>query len=134
MTVDRILYEYIRDNLVYAGDFRYGSAEGSSVPYIIMYKVTDPERPDTLCVEQGEQGQAMFQFSAYTEGGPGYMVEYLNDFKEQVKAIIGEVGTGADVVEIWYNNTGGVRLLSDGASEETIWGAFFETEIYWRYV
>jgi len=120
--------------LTYTGAFKYGSAEGQTAPYIVMVKVDDPERPDTLCVEHGEQGQALFQFSGYTEGGPGAIMEYLNDFKEQVKNIKGVVGTAPDQIEVWYNNTGGVRLIGQGANTLNIWGVLFETELYWRYM
>jgi hypothetical protein len=54
--------------------------------------------------------------------------EYLNNFKEKVKNILGTIGT-VDQRKIYYNKTEGVRVLGDGSGQ--IWGAMFETTIYW---
>jgi len=134
MTPDQIIYTHIKDNLTYTGAFRYGNAKGSEAPYIIMLKVADLETPDTLCVDYGDQGEALFQFSAYTEGGTLAIQEYLQAFKIQVADLKGTLGAGANLLQIWYNETGGVRLLNDGQSTEVIWGAIFETTLRWRYV
>lgn len=134
MTPDQILYTHIKTNISYTGTFRYGNAKGSTAPYIIMLKVSDPEEADTLCKEPGEQGEALIQYSGYTEGGTLALLEYLNDFKDLVKGIKGEIGTGSDKIEIWYNTTNAARLLNSGQATETIWGAMFEMTIRWRYV
>ena len=134
MTLDQILTNYIKANLTYTGTFVYGSAEGTTAPYIVLTKVSDLEQPEVLCDTQGDSGRALFQFSAYTEGGPGFMVEYLNDFKEQVKNIRGVIGSAPDEVRINNNITNGVSLIGDGASTQGVWGAIFETELWWEYI
>jgi len=137
--IDQILYEHIKNNLTITGGFEYGSGEGLTAPYIIMTKVTDPERQEVQCQKQGEAGRAIFQFSGYLGGSNGdaanasSTIVYLNDFKEQVKNIIGEIGTTTKV-RINNNITEGVLLLNDGQAENLAWGAIFETTLWWEYV
>jgi len=139
MTIDQILYEHIKNNLVITGSFEYGSGESLTSPYIIMIKVADPERPETLCEEQGESGRAVFQFSGYAGGSnadaanAASTLTYLDAFKEQVNKIKGEIGT-TDKVLINNNITTGVTVLNDGQAENLAWGAIFETTIWWGRV
>ncbi|MCP3680335.1 MAG: hypothetical protein GY782_08840, partial [Gammaproteobacteria bacterium] len=113
MTIDQILYEHIKTNLVLVGSFEYGSGEGLTAPYVIMTKIADPERPEVLCEDQGDAGRAVFQFSGYLGGNnaaaanAANTVIYLDELKEQVNLIKGEIGT-TDKVLVNNNITGGV--------------------------
>jgi hypothetical protein len=100
-----------------------------------MFKVSDLERPESFCDNQGETGEATFQFSGYTGGNTNALsnVLSLQDFKEQVKDIIGIIGTTEQYV-ITANTTNSVRLLRDGESSLNVWGAFFETTIKWKKI
>lgn len=128
--IDSVLYNHIRTNITYTGSFVYGSAEQRTAPYIIMYKVSDAERPVTNCDIQGEVGEAVFQFSAYTGENAIKTVEFLQAFKEQVKTIIGVIGT-TEQYRIDSNYAEGVKILSDGSNSLNVWGAFFDTTIRW---
>ena len=136
--IDQVLFEYIRDSLTYTGTIKYGSAEGITPPYIVMTKITDPERPVTLCYTQGESGEALFQFSAYMGGSAGdasngpETILYLDELKEQVKLIGGEITSSGMTYRVWGNITSGVTLLGTQVLET--WGAMFETQIKWEYV
>lgn len=137
--IDQELYDHIRTNFIYTGEFVFGSAEGVEPPYIVMIKVTDLERPEVLCETQGESGRALFQFSAYMGGAEqtaatnaAQTVLYLEAFKNQMQGLKGDIGSAPDDYHIWENQTGGVRLLGEGVSTTGIWGAFFESEIWWR--
>jgi hypothetical protein len=135
--IDETFFEYIRDNLSLAGTFHYGSARGATPPYYILNKISDPERPVVLCEDQGDTGQALFQFSAYA-GGEGTVsnaanhIVFLEALKIQVNQIRGVIGTSPDDYTIWFNNTGGVRLLGNGTNILDVWGAMFETTIWWK--
>jgi hypothetical protein len=137
--IDTIFYDYIRLNLTYTESFVFGSAEGFDAPYIIMFKVTDPERPNTLCQKQGDSGEALFQFSAYYGGNTSdpnnaaNTVVNLEAFKTQVATIKGIIGTSPNDYRIWSNVTTGVKLLRGGDGVNLLtYGAFFETTIRWE--
>jgi len=133
--IDNVLYTHIFTTVTQTGGFVYGSAEGLKPPYIIMNKVSDPEESTRLCETQGEIGEAIFQFSAYSGGAtatnPMAHVQYLQAFKEQIKNILGTIGTTETFI-IESNRTTGVRLMSDGANSGNVWGAMFETTVKWR--
>lgn len=136
--IDIALYDYIYDNLTLTTDFKLGDAGGSVAPYIVMFKVNDPERPETVCEKQGDSGRALFQFSGYAggtdgEGANAYeTITILEALKVQVANIRGDLGTAPDDYNIWQNITGGVRLLNDGGQTLQTWGAFFECNIWWK--
>lgn len=131
--IDRVLFEHIRDSLTYTFNFKYGSAEGTDAPYCVMFKVTDPERPVVLCKDQGDSGEALFQFSLYAGLDTTNTLDMLENFKRQVALIKGNIGTDT-IYRINNNITGGVVVLREGASSLSTWGAIFECEIWWEYV
>lgn len=137
--IDKELYNHILNNFTIVGNFVYGSAEGFDPPYIVLFKVFDPERPEVLCESQGDSGRALFQFSAWTGGANSSIasnaaetVEYLEAIKTQMQVLKGDIGASPTDYHIWENQTGGVRLLGEGTNSLGIWGAFFESEIWWR--
>ncbi len=137
--IDKALYNHILNNFTLTGDFVFGSAEGSTPPYIVMFKVEDLERPEVLCEDQGESGRAIFQFSAYGGGvnsgaasNAATTIEFLEAFKIQLQALKGNIGSSPDNYHIWENQTGGVRILGEGNNSLSIWGAFCESQIWWR--
>ena len=129
--IDEVLYEHINTNLVLPATFKFGSADGEDPPYIVMFKVSDPERPNVLCQDQGESGDALFQFSCYTVSSAGYTIKTLDQLKIQVAQIWGEIGT-TENYRIWNNETYGVTILGDGEAQTQIWGAVFELRIWWE--
>jgi hypothetical protein len=140
--IDLVLFQYILNNLTFSSStsFRFGSAEGQTPPYIVMFKVDDLERPETLCQDQGDSGRALFQFSGYGGGNSGTatnaggVVQLLEALKVQVATILGEIGSAPDDYRIWSNQTGGVRLIGSGAQSLFTWGAFFESDIWWEKI
>ncbi len=137
--IDVVLYDHIYDNFGLAYQFYYGSAEGSTGKYGVMFKVTDLERPETLCDEQGDTGKALFQFSFWDGGNTGiatnaiHVLQLAETFKDQFKTLRGVIGT-TEQYRIENNITQGARLLAGGAQETQIWGAFFEADIWWSRV
>ena len=136
--IDQALYEYILANCILTSDFRFGSAEGAVATYIVMFKITDSERPEVLCEEQGDAGRALFQFSAYMGGNDAApsnaaaTVLFLEALKIQVAKIWGYIDNGIEAFRIWNNVTGSVRLLGSGSESLTTWGAMFECELWWE--
>lgn len=135
--IDRVLYEHIRDHLIIpeiggvTPDFRYGSAEGSNPPYIVLFKVEDPERPFVLCEEQGEAGQALFQFSGYANKDASNTITWLESLKRQVALIKGVIGVDTQY-RIINNITSGVIILRENSL--SIWGSVFDCQIWWELV
>jgi hypothetical protein len=137
--IDKIFYRHIRTTCPPSGEFRFGSAEGSVPPYVIMYKISDSEQPEILCAEQGYAGRALFQFSAYTGGSDGdaadagNVVDYLQDLKKNVALIKGVIGIAPSQARIWQNVTTGVVLIGNQGPLGA-WGAMFETVLRWEYI
>ncbi len=137
--IDVELYNHVLNNFSLTGAFVYGSAEGETSPYIVMFKVEDLERPEVLCESQGESGRALFQYSAYTGGAASSTasnaaetVVFLEAFKTQLQSLKGDIGSSPNDYHIWENKTGGVKLLGEGVNSLDIWGAMIESEIWWR--
>jgi hypothetical protein len=134
--------EHIKQNFNFTGflegvGFNYGSGEGMTEPYIIMFKVNDPERPITLCNEQGDSGEALFQFNGYSGGvysasNAAHTEQILEEMKNQVKNLKGAISTSFGDYRIQRNQTEGVRLISEGQEEAQTWGAFFESILVWE--
>jgi len=143
--IDTILYNYIYDNFTLTDitddgfiQFYYGTAEGANGAYATMFKVTDSERPETLCNFQGDTGRALFQVNFWAGGNTGastnavQTLEIAEDFKNQFKELRGVIGTSPDDYRIENNITQGARLLTSGTEQTPeVWGAFFEADIWW---
>lgn len=112
----------------------YGNAQGATEPYHLMIKVADPEQPVVLCEDQGDAGQALFQFSTYAGDDPTVAMRYAEVLKNVVNTIKGTIGTDPNDYMIDNNITSGVRLISDGAGSLMVWGVIFETEIWWHKI
>ena len=140
--IDKAIYTHVNTDLTPPAPVFFGSLPlGSTLTkYIVMYKITDPERPETLCVQQGDTGRALFQFSGYAGAGGGAAnpmetVDLLQDLKDQIaEYTIGTIGVTPDDYRIWNNITTGVRLLGEGLSTEGVWGAFFESTLWWEKI
>lgn len=142
--IDTVLYDWIYDNFTLTDitngsfiQFYYGSAEAAEGAYGMMLKVSDLERPETLCNVQGETGRALFQFSFWDGGNTGAntnSVEVLRlaeSFKDQFDQLRGVIGTTSKY-RIENNMTQGARLLTGGTEQVAqVWGAFFEADIWW---
>jgi hypothetical protein len=133
--IDKVLFEYIR-SFVLAAPIHYGSAEGESLPHYVMAKIIDPERPEVLCFDQGESGQALFMFDGYAGGqGSAYTAATTEAFVEQLKVLVssvrGEIGT-IEKYRIWSNETRGVTLV--GQQDMFTWQAQFELVIHWERI
>jgi hypothetical protein len=140
--IDQAIYTYISGSLIPPAPVYFGSLPPGLTlsEYIIMYKISDEERPETLCVRQGDTGRAMFQFSGYAgasgeAANPIETVTLLEDLKGQIAAgIWGVIGTAPNDYRIWNNITTGVRLLGEGLATEGVWGAFFESTLWWEKI
>ncbi len=137
MSLSHVLYEHIKTTFTLDGAFRYGSAEGETGKYIVMFKIADPEEPLVLCDENGQEGQAIYQFSAYLGqelASDSLQTEnYLQDFKDQFDALIGVIGT-TEQYRIWYNRPSGVTVLGEGVNEKNIWGSVFDAVLRWTKI
>lgn len=136
--LDKVFYDYIVANVTYTGSFKYGSAEGITPPYTVMVKISDPERANVLCQDQGDAGEAVFQFSAYLGGSDGAganaaeTILFLEDIKNQIADIKGVITSGAESYRIWDNKTSGVILIPGQTLEK--FGAVFDCVIKWEAV
>jgi hypothetical protein len=141
--IDTVLYDWIYDNFSLTDitkdgfiQFYYGSAEGASSAYSVMFKVTDLERPETLCNSQGETGRALFQFNFFSGGNTGESTNAVETlriaeaFKEQFNQLRGVIGTTSQY-RIENNVCQSARLIGEGSQTMGIWGAFFQAEIWW---
>ena len=134
-----VLYNHIKDNFTIVGEFKYTSGNGANKPYIIQLKVTDPERPVVLCDAQGDVGQALFQFTGTGDSissnppmGAAQVAQHVEDFKNQLKLLIGVIGVTPNHYFIWNNITEGVRSLGEGENSTSISSAFFESTLWWN--
>jgi hypothetical protein len=119
----------------------YGSAESQSqtdknnnVSYHVMVKIVDPERPFTLCDEQGDSGMALFQFATYSGGDPTVTMREAQVLHDIVKDVRGTIGVSPNDYLIDNNITQGVRLIGEGTNSLGVWGVIFTTEIQWHKI
>lgn len=99
------------------------SAEKLQKPYAVLLPVDDDEQAKTFCFSQGEEGEALLQFSGVADGAKScYGVLYgLKDF-------IG--GLSGDILpsyRIWNNVTEGVKMVQSQSLET--WTGLFESTI-----
>jgi len=131
--IDKVLFEYIR-SFPLAAPIHYGSAEGESLPYYVMAKIIDPERPEVLCFDQGESGQALFMFDGYAGGkGSAYTGATTLALVEQLKLVVANIRGVIGTVEkylIWSNETRGAVLV--GQQDQFTWQAQFECVLHWE--
>jgi len=132
MTFDQTFFEKVKTDYTTKSVY-YGSAEGATGQYHVMYKIDDLERPIVLCDSQGESGRALYQISTYGGDKAGALMDVAEVLKDAVATIKGEIGTTTKF-RIYDNVTTGVRLISAGFNEQSIWGVLFETEIAWEKV
>jgi hypothetical protein len=136
MTIDQAIYYY----MVSLGfNIRYGSAEGEEFPYYVFNKITDTERPNSLCQEQGDSGQAAFIFEGYVGGqaqaaGADDALTYVQTLHDIVNKLKGVIGTAPNQFRIWNNVTSGVTTVQRSSETLLIWGAEFNTIIWWEIV
>jgi len=132
--IDTVLYDWIYDNFSLAYDFFYGSAEQATGKYGVMTKISDLERPETLCNFQGDTGRALFQFSFWAGGSIGAdtnaveTLQMAEDFKNKLKLLRGVIGT-TEQYRIENNMTEGARII--GVEGYQTWGAIVESNIWW---
>jgi len=108
----------------------YGIQKGTAAPFYVMQKISDAERPESVCESQGQSGRALFQFTVASRGTAGSTEALLEDLKDVVADIIGDFVYNGTTYNIWNNVTTGVVSLG-GASLDT-WDAEFETTIWWE--
>ena len=135
--IDEALYRHIKTVLGVTNIY-FGSAEGIQYPFHIMSKLTDMERPETLCDEQGDTGRAVFMFDSYVggqknAGSAATAVLFAETLKNQVNKIKGTIGTAGNRYRIWNNETHGVTLKDRESMQTlTIFGAEFESILWWE--
>ena len=127
--IDQVLFEHIESTLTQF-TFRYGSAENTEYPFVVVRKISDLERSTTLCKNQGECGKALFQFSCYTGSNSAESLIYANSVKKEIAKILGVLGT----TNINANETKGAVILNNGDNTNLIWSAIFETTLSWESV
>jgi hypothetical protein len=137
--IDFAFYNFV-GALTFVGTLHYGNANNITPPYVVMYKISDDERPYTLCQEQGESGEALFIFDYYAGAQDNYAVnqemtlQYANDLKEQIRQKKGNITYGANTYKIWHNQTTGAVIVDDGMNESNIFTARFTTLLRWDLV
>ena len=134
--IDQAIFNYI-NTFVLSAPIHYGSAEGESLPYYVMTKLYDPERPNTLCVDQGESGETLFEFQGFCGGHgaaatAGTTLYFVEQLKLIVKNIRGEIGIAPNRYRVWWNETRGVNLV--GQQDEFTWTAQFESVLRWEKI
>ena len=136
MTIDQAIYDHVK---ALGFNIFFGSAEGVSMPYYTMIKISDAERPDVLCEAQGESGQAVFIFEGHA-GGQGQAgsasstLTYTQLLHDAVKNIKGLIGTAPNEFRIWNNTTNGVVLSNRAAQSLSIWSSEFSVVFWWSAV
>lgn len=132
--LDNVLQEHIENTITFTGTLYNEEAPTEAVkPYYVMNKISDPERPVYLCEDQGEAGDARFQFTLYADETTGYTKILMQAFKEQVKNIKGVIGT-TEKYRIWQNITGGVIAPGEADSTTNTRAALFDIKIQWDKV
>jgi hypothetical protein len=133
MTFREAVTNYIEANISLDHPLYYGTgerADGGS--YYNLTLVSDLEQPSTYCKQQGEEGQALLQFTFVagnqtTDSGLGYVSDELEKLKVAVAGIIGDIGNN---FQVWENLTNGVSPFGD--SDGQIWAALFESNMRWQ--
>lgn len=124
MIVDE-LYTYISSNFT-DFDVFFVSAEAESVkPYAVMLPVDDPEQNFVMCLEQGEEGDLLLQFSGVAESN-AYCYGIMNKLKEFISSLKGII---LPSYMIWSNLTEGVKMVQE--SSLNVWTGLFETQLKW---
>lgn len=137
--LDDIFFKHIKDNLSGFGNaIKYGSAENITAPYTVMMKVSDPENKIVLCNNQGESGQALFQFVRYTGGNrapAANSIETVKDhdaFKVIINAMTREIGTTPNAYRLIGLKCTSAKPFNDGSQELMGWSAIFECFFMWE--
>ena len=134
--IDFAFFDYVQ-SLTFDGDLYLGNANGKTPPYLVMYKVSDEERPNVLCYEQGDSGQALFIFDYWMGGQDNYPVNQditllkADGIKRQIAAKKGLITDGTNDYRIWHNKTTGAVIVGDGNNESGIYTARFTVLLYW---
>ena len=127
--IDQEFFDYLETNLTdYV--FKYGSAENTDYPFVVVRKISDMEIADSLCKDQGDSGDALFQFSCYTGLSSAESLIYADKVKVEVAKILAKLTT----IQIYSNRTTGATIMSDGLNTNLIWSAMFETTIRWGLI
>jgi hypothetical protein len=132
--LDNILQEYIENNITFTGElYNEEAPTGATLPYFVMRKISDPERPFLLCEEQGAAGDARFQFDYFDEQTQSYVKMVHQEFKEQIKNISGVIGT-TEQYRIWNNQISAVLALPELDVSAPVRGATFDIKIKWEAI
>lgn len=126
--------EFIREvESQYAGSvpLYFGTANAPARPFIAVLIVPPAdETPDRLCLEQGEGGAVTLQWSLAAESFP---VAYnaLEELKDIVQSIRGEIGAAPNLYRVESNRTEGVVNFD---SQLGTWSAVFESPLMWSAI
>ncbi len=138
MIIDQAVIEHIIANSGITESISYGSAEDESTPYYVIAKISDSERPESLCQDQGESGRAVFICQGWTGGNAGsamnsaMTVNFTEVLKNHCKTIRGVIGIAPNRFRIWYNETSGVVPIEKGSQSLLTWGGEFTMLLYWE--
>ena len=135
--IDFALWEYVRT--LTTDSVYYGSANNAEAPYHVFYKMEDPERPETLCQEQGGQGRALFMFESFAGGqnsfsSPDHSLKFADDLKRQIAQKKGIISFDGVDYRIWHNRTTAAVPIDRGANEVGFYGGQFSVLLFWEII
>jgi hypothetical protein len=109
----------------------FGTANAPPRPFIAVLIVPPAdETPDRLCLEQGEGGAVTLQWSLAAESFPA-AYNALEELKDIVQSIRGEIGTAPDTYRVESNRTEGVVNFDSALGT---WSAVFESPLMWSAI
>lgn len=132
MTVREILFRYIHANAPLTYPIQYGIATQS--PAYVMQTVTPGEVKESVCDEQGESGEYLFQFTFSAgqsdDGWSQFGVEnQIETLKNYIKTLVGQISFSGNSVRLWNARVSGVRPLGD--PDGLYYGAIIEYQVSW---
>lgn len=134
--IDGAFYSFVKS---LTANVYYGSANSVPAPYFVMYKITDDERPLSLCEAQGDEGKALFFIEGFKGGqgnasNPLNSLMYVETLKRQIAQKLGIITDGIEEYRVWHNKTTGVVPIDRGKNEVSFFGAQFTVLLYWTKI
>lgn len=108
----------------------FGTPQEASGEFVVALIVVPQERPQVLCEDQGESGELGMQFSGVAASAQE-AYNLLENLKDYVQSIIGQIVLDDDTFQVNGNWTDGVRGFDAALST---WQAIFESRIMWHEV
>jgi hypothetical protein len=138
------LFTHIKTIGALSYPFIYGFASPDDVPAYTMQMVSDSEDKAFICLGNNDSGEALiqFQFAAPASGTvawspasgtvawtQGSVESQLEELKNVVKNIVGQVSYGGSTYRLYNNRTTGIQASGD--PDGLYYGSRFEAQVNW---